>query len=520
MSDDDALNRPPSIPHRDFVLLALLGSVFLISLLSMPAVRYDGDAITWEMEAESLVYRGTLAVRTSVAESLPRNAPYFVFNPETGKWYSKYGIANTLLYAIPIAFERFVMGGRPPDPPSEIFGKPAGPFKITRRVELLNGFNLLLTLLLAAVLYRVANRLTPHRACAAAFTLACLYSTYLWHYTRAQSSQIYQVLFFSLMYLFLLRCVEETREMSRPQARTVLWCVLSLVALCGVKPVFLPLAPMLGLAIVLGGWNGQANVWPYALSNVRENLGTYIRSGVVPLLILAFVMLWVNDLKFGSPLNMGYERETNLFSGEFSESVPAYLFSPRFSIFIHFPLLILALFGMPAFLRRHRYEVVTGWAFFFVMFAIYASYRFWTGEATYGARYLVFGLPVLSLPALSLFDAVHRTPRSWATRLLAAGIATLLLVSSAAQVMVNRLEFHAFFRLRQQFQLSDRRDPELWDYLRNTNTAVFNRDFIRFRDEGIAPLPLRRLQRTVSAERYEQLETAVRAHLSGNHYFW
>ena len=56
--------------------------------------------------------------------------------------------------------------------------------------------------------------------------------------------------------------------------------------------------------------------------------------------------------------------------------------------------------------------------------------------------------------------------------------------------------------------------------MRNTNTAIFNRDFIRYRDTGAPPLPMQRLKRVVSAERYAKLETAVRAHLSSNHYFW
>jgi len=48
---------------RDPWLWGLLGSVLAVGILSMPALRYDGDVNAWEMEAESLVYQGRIAVR-------------------------------------------------------------------------------------------------------------------------------------------------------------------------------------------------------------------------------------------------------------------------------------------------------------------------------------------------------------------------------------------------------------------------------------------------------------------------
>ena len=99
-------------------------------------------------------------------------------------------------------------------------------------------------------------------------------------------------------------------------------------------------------------------------------------------------------------------------------------------------------------------------------------------------------------------------------------IALLVTGSVYAQTFVNRLEFHAFFRLRQQFQLSERKDDELWSYLRNTNTAAFNRDFIRYRDEDIQPTPMLRLKEILDPQRFQNLETSVRSQLSSNHYFF
>lgn len=505
---------------RDPWLWGLLGIATAISFLSMPALRYDGDVNAWEMEAESLVQRGELAVRPSVAESLPASAPYFVFNSKTGNWYSKYGIGNTLIYALPLAFERFVLGKTAVDPPAEIFGKTSGPYSVTRRLLLFNGFNLVLTGLLALVLYRLARCYTTSGLTGLLFVLACLYSTYLWNYTRAQSSQVYQVLCFSLALLFLVRFARHSTHEAPGQSRDLLWCVLSFSALCLIKPVFFPLLGLLGLALVLIGWDGRSSPVAQIASNLQKNTREYLLYGVLPLLALCTIVLAVNEVKFGSPFKLGYGRETELFAGRLADSIPAYLFAPRYSIFIHFPLLAIGMLGIPRFWQQYRYELLVGWSFFATMFFIYSSYSYWTAEASYGPRYLLFALPVLSLPAVSVVDRLRCAKGLWQQTLPCVALAALVLGGAYAQTLVNRLEFHTFFRLRQQFQLIDRRDPELRDYLRNTNTAVFNRDFIRYRDHGVVPIPLQRLALEVSAERYRNVETSVRAHLSSNHYFW
>ena len=513
--------------ERDPWLFALLALVAAIGFLSMPAVRYDGDVNAWEMEAESLVYQGRLVVRASVAESVEASAPYFVFNADTGNWHSKYGIGNTFIYALPLAFERFVLGQSELSAPSNVFGETSGPYHITRRLLLLNGFNLLLSGLLALVLYRLARRHTDSGLTGLLFVLACLYSTYLWNYTRAQSSQIYQVLFFSSALLFWLRFAGRSSHETQAgggeplwSSRDLLWCVLSISALCLVRLAFTPLIAILGIGLVLVGWDVRSSLATHVISQLRNNAKLYLFFGVVPLVAIFTLVLWVNDFKFGSPFKLGYERETNLFGGSLAESIPAYLFAPRHSIFVHFPLLAVALFGIPQLWRQNRAELWVTWAGFISMFFIYGSYTYWAGEACYGPRYLLFALPALSLPAVMVVDRLRRAKNGAPKTIASLALVTLILGSSYAQTFVNRLEFHSFFRLRKQFQLMDRRDPTLGNYLRNANTASFNRDFIRYREQGLVPTPLRQLEAKLSKERYRNLEASVRAQLESNHYFW
>ena len=109
---------------------------------------------------------------------------------------------------------------------------------------------------------------------------------------------------------------------------------------------------------------------------------------------------------------------------------------------------------------------------------------------------------------------------AWRRWLPTAAIAVPLALSTATQLQINALEFHTFFRLRNQFLLTERRDFELRSYLETTNTAEFNRDFIRYRDEGVPPVPMQQLEATLNPSRYQNLEASVHAHLSSNHYFF
>jgi hypothetical protein len=77
---------------------------------------------------------------------------------------------------------------------------------------------------------------------------------------------------------------------------------------------------------------------------------------------------------------------------------------PQWSVFATFPVLILALVGWRHYVREHMAEAVFVLAVTLGMFDIVAPLPFWRGEVAYGPRYLLYLLPVLSLPALYVLD--------------------------------------------------------------------------------------------------------------------
>jgi hypothetical protein len=516
--------RPPAGDRLGITLLLCL--VAIVGVLSMPALRYDGDAIAWEMEAESLVQDGRWRIRPAVAELQKPGAPYFVFNAETGYFYSKYGIGNTIVYAIPLLFERLVLGVEAATPPESAFGKDTAPFRITRRLLLFNFFQIGMSLLLALVLHRLAGLYTSRASLQIGFVLACFYSTYLWNYLRAPSSQIYQCLFFSLAILFLLRfqrrcaALPESRAPALGDSRELLWSALALCALCLVKTAFLPLWAVFSVAVVSIGWRGRGGALGHTLAQLRRNTATYLLFAAIPVLVLLALLLFTNHVKFGGAFEAGYAKEGSVFSGNPAIAIPAYLYHPRYSIFLHFPLLLLALFGVPAFWRRHRYDLLVWTAMFLVMFGVYASYQYWKGEAAFGPRYLLFALPVLALPSIAAFEWILEQRGALRRGLPSAAVVLVLALSTVAQLKVNALEFHVFFRMRALFLPSAPNDRVIRAYFRDTNTAVANAHFLAYRAGGARPPPLARLAGTMPREDFERFEGSVRAHLGSNCYFW
>jgi len=511
--------------HRDRALWGLLAATLVLNLATMPAFRYDGDASAWEMEAESLVQRSELAVSPEIIALHPPVEHYFALNPETGRYHSKYGIGNTLLYALPLAFERAFLHVETPTDPATVFGERGGAYRITRRVVLFNSFNALLALLLALVLYRLASLYTDESRWRIAFVLACFYSTFLWNYLRAQTTEIYQCLLFSAALLFLFRYARRRSQQSDAvplelaASRDLLWSALALGALCLVKLAYLPLLPIWVAAVSLIGWQGGTNPLSHALSTMSVDRKVHLVYAIVPLIATTGIMMASNELRFGSAFKLGYERETNLFGANLMHSVPGYLFHPRWSMLVHFPVLLIALFGFRVFWRRARYEIVVTWGLFLTLFAINSSYYYWKGEACFGPRYLLFGLPAVSLPFVAVLEMLAK-PGHVSRRWLGAGAIVLLLgCSTYLQTRVNALEFHVYYRLKGILQSHVGGDVEAIDYLANGNTALIHRDFIAYRDGGALPLPMRRAQQSLSPAEFAQLEARILDHLESN-YYW
>ncbi len=477
---------------RAAVILAAAVAAF--NFAAMPGQFLDGDPAAWREEARSLLLAGELAVPGESAGRFGEAGQYFVRNQATGRWYSKYGVMNSLMALPPLWAQRLAGGDV-----SERLTYPS--------LFWFNLWNIALSAVLAALLYGVAGLYTRRIGVRVLFVAATLYCSALWFYQRAQSSELYQALFFTALFL----CVAHFLR-----ARAWAWLggawlfALALVLTRVSYGLLLPLVALLG-------WY----VWRRSWQEPRPARATLALALLAPPLLALAVLAWVNQVKFGAPWVTGYHQwrpETVAPTGRLADGLWGFLFSPRFSIFAHFPLLLLALFGAREFWRRHRLEAIVLLAVFVPFLLFISKLPVWAGEFSYGPRYLLFVLPVLSAPAIVFADSVIERWPAWRARALAAAAIACLAWSAWLQVQVNRLGFWIYYEARSALELAY--SDAAAEFFRDRHVGVVNTDLLRYRPD-LTKLPyFPEFQRRASTELAEKYVTGLGRMIDRGNWYW
>ncbi|HUB25119.1 MAG TPA: hypothetical protein VL992_06790 [Tepidisphaeraceae bacterium] len=466
-------------PSRRMGILLLL-IVAIIDAAFMPLQIWPGDAQVWRLETRTFLQAGHLWIDPRiVASTVGEPGQYYDYNPADGQSYSKYGIANSLMAIPPVAAQLLISGN--------------GPISLRTSALILNFWNLLLCLLLAAVLYRITRRYSPKPARRAFFVLACLFGTFLWYYQRAQGSEIYQLIFFALAYEFLLRGFERPRWF---------WLAWLFVALLLLTRVFFGILIPIFAAFIVGS----------AIAGRRP-----LRRILMPLLIppVAMILLlgWINDLKFGSPWLTGYHQwrpEEHLLTGSWLDGVYGLLFSGHWSVFTYFPVLLIALPGMKKFTEEHRPDFLLILTTFVATLLVLGKIPSWRGEWSYGPRYMLFLLPIVSLPALTVDFGRARV---WGF-VAAAG----LLFSLWLQIEVNRVDFWFFYQVQQP--LDRLMDKETAQYFYDHQEGIIIHDLESHRRDLDGAFLFRHLRGQLPPERMEQYRDRVIRELDFSNFYW
>jgi hypothetical protein len=156
-----------------------------------------------------------------------------------------------------------------------------------------------------------------------------------------------------------------------------------------------------------------------------------------PLALAALALAYHNLARYGDPFNTGYLPEEN-FAGVWLQGIAGMLVSPGRGLFLYAPLLLLALPGAVAFIRRHRAEGLLAAGLILAHLLLYGKWFMWHGGYAWGPRFLVAVLPFF---ALFLAPAVEwaRASRGW--RLAFGGLA---LLSGLVQVLGLSVHFELF----------------------------------------------------------------------------
>lgn len=471
--------------------LILAAAVAVFNFAWMPGQFLDGDPAGWREEARSIVLRGELGVPEQFASRFFEPGQYFVRNEASGRYYSKYGIMNAVMSLPPMGLQHATTGG---------IGE-AGTYP---SLLVTNLWNVLLSAVLAALLYRLAGAYTQRVAVRMLFVVGALYCSALWFYQRAQNSEIYQVIFFTAMFLCLTPFLRALRGPGPLRLERRAWAALGGAWLFAAMLLFtrvsygllLPMIALLALYAALAGrpWH-----------EVRPAAAKLAIALALPPLAAVAVLAYVNHVKFGAPWLSGYHQwnpQVVLPTGRLADALWGFLFSPRFSVFLYFPLLVVALFGAAAFWRRHRMDAIVMLGVFAVFLLAIGKLPAWAGEFTYGPRYLLFVLPVLSLPAVLFVDSIIENIGRWRARAWAAAAIACLAYSAYLQVQVNRLGFWIYYEARSALEVAY--SDAAADWFRDRHVGAICADLLRYRRDLTALPWFPEFRRKVSPQIAEQ----------------
>lgn len=466
---------------RAAVLLA--AAVGLFNFAWMPGQFLDGDPAAWREEARSIVLRGELGVPAEFAARFFEPGQYFVRNDLNGRYYSKYGVMNALM-SLPPLWGQAAAGGDIATP---------GTYPSLLAFNL---WNVALSALLAALLYALASLYTPRVPVRIFFVIATLYCSALWFYLRAQSSELYQAVFFAALFVCLAGFFRSRQSAWLGGAWLfALFLLFSRVSFGLLLPI-----------IALLAWREQRKL-TLAL--------------VVPPLLAVALLAYLNYVKFGAPWLTGYHQwrpEVSALTGSLADGLWGFLFSPRFSVFLHYPLLILALLGARGFWRRHRTEAIAMLAIFVPFLLLLSKLPLWAGEFGYGPRYLLFMVPVLSLPAILFLDWMIDSMRTWRARAWAAAAAACLAYSAYLQVQVNRLGFWTYYEARSALELAY--SDAAADWFRDRHVGVISADLLRHRADLTALPWFPEFRRRVPPQLAEQYVRELGRLIDRGNWYW
>ncbi len=380
--------------------------ISLVFVLFAPSGTYLGDPTTSQTEAFAIVYGGKINVpleKVRMVQSAANEGQYFVWNKVGERYVSKYGVAVTLFY-LPQAF---------------LYKKIGSHWKIDNFNSLwlfiLNTFNLVLVFFYIFFLKRFAELYSRNKNVITTFVLLIVFSSYVFYYLRAQSSEILQMVLFLGWFISLKR----KRWISS-------WMFL----------FFLIHTKVFYAVLVL-----------FQLYKNRS------KRDVIPLMFLVSTAAAVFYLKFGSAFLTGYHQwhpEYVTFKiSSLKESIYGFLFSPLKSIFIHVPAAAAGLFGIKAFRKKHPQEFKEITALVFTTAFLIALMPAWSGDAAYGPRYLLFLVPLLSLPLITVLESVAGKVNALQRSLvpLIVLMATMIF-GIQSQVAMLQPTFFAYFSLK------------------------------------------------------------------------
>lgn len=392
--------KPRSVVERLVTIPALIFGICCGVYAFTAAGRLDSaDGGVVALTARQLLLHGTVR--------LPASAPDVI--PGVGGFgYSKYGIAQSIV-EIPFAVVGLVLRHFTHN---------------ERMVDFAISYtNTVITALACVVFYVLLRELGASARRGVALTLIFSFATLAWPYAKTDFNEPLQTL------AMLTAAYAALRGRQTGRIRWIVASGSSLAIGVLTKPALGVVVPAYALYIALGSLLDSG--WRLALLSkvlwwrdvTRRQIALWL-----PMAAAGAIVLGLNVIKFGSPLNFGYDVAggDHPFSGPIIVGVFGLLFSFNTGIIFYASPVLLSLFGLRRFVRTRAHETMLVALLALVMLILYGGYQYWAGLAAYGPRYLVPLIPFLLLPTLDAFPGVGGNPSAFRGVLIVAGILVIL----------------------------------------------------------------------------------------------
>ncbi len=526
-------------PHRDRRVLATLIFVVAATLwVTQPRLVYRGDPLVVRVAAAHWLETGELGIpfahRAALGDLVTERGQYFYENDTEQRFYSKFGVANTVLFMPPLIAEMLWSGGLAIlEPDAEwrhwlIDYTPSLKF-------FLNAYNLLWAVVIALYLFGLA-RFFAGAPVSAAFVLCVVFTTFLWNYLRAQSSEILQVALFvgCVFHLFAFR--RSLPAASRTRNRKV-WLHVAAATICAgtlllTKLYYVILLPWVWIyvaaATVRGdrnaGATGETTDW---VERLRAHVKPLAFALVLPTLVLGTAAILAARQKFGAPWMTGYEQwrvngdvVARLSLSGLPRALCGFLFDGDRSVFTHFPPLAVAAIGWRLFWQQARPDarfIASTSVLFLIAISAFDN---WKGEWCYGPRYLLFALPAAAIPFVYVLSWLAEHRRTLVGGALGFGLLAVLCLSLKLQLAVNGLPFFARDAIyASTFKKIDCEPATA--YFEKRHFGLVHADLMAFRsgERPFPPITAYVRTNTPSSDEIRRLEAFIRRLLVRNYHF-
>jgi dolichyl-phosphate-mannose-protein mannosyltransferase len=327
-------------------------------------LSYDGIAMF--QTTQSLADHGSLAISSGGA--LGRD----------GLYYSKYGIGQSLAELPLYLVGRFIGGFAHSQ--SEL---------VVQSITMLT--NPLIMALACVVFYFIVRALGYQAATAIRATVVLGLATSFWPYSKTDFSEPLLTLCLEVAVLCAL-LMEQRREDEGRMLRLAVVAGAALGFALLTKYAAVVFIPVICLYMTVAyPPNRRWGVW------LRQQAAI-----LLPAACFGIAVLFINWLRFGSPLATGYESFDRPFVLPLYEGLSGLLFSPHRGLLFYDPLLFAGILGLGVLIWYRRRESVLIAGLVGVSLALYGTYGAWDGGASWGPRYLVPAMPYLLLPLIAL----------------------------------------------------------------------------------------------------------------------